>query len=137
MGWCVGQLEWINSETGQSLPVELHRPVTLENSRFVPAPWMIKGKIVQFVPEHVWTPAPTDDVPEGSYDDEYEERPPKGYVVVRLYDKHVVAEWGRHCALRWDEYAQVVEAEKEQSTLTDPSDNDTDGYVGETSEEEP
>ena len=75
---CLGvwQLEWINSESGDSLPVELGMAVTLENSRFVPSPWIIQGKIVKFVPEHVWTPAPTDQVPEGSYDREYEKRPP-------------------------------------------------------------
>jgi hypothetical protein len=135
---CLGvwQVEWINSESGDSLPVELGMAVTLENSRFVPSPWIIRGKIVKFVPEHVWTPAPTGQVPEGSYDREYEKRPPNGYVVVRLYDKEAVADWGRHNCLQWVEYAAIVAGEKLQPTLGDPSEDEGDDSGSETSVED-
>eukprot|EP00854_Cymbomonas_tetramitiformis_P009397 gene9397-11133_t len=59
------------------------------------------------------------------------DRPPTGYVVVRLYDKQAVAEWGRHNCLRWDEYAAIVECESQRGdmpAITDPSDAEEDDY---------
>ncbi|KAK3288345.1 hypothetical protein CYMTET_4169 [Cymbomonas tetramitiformis] len=121
---------WVNTENGGSLPVRIGSSVTLHESRFVPAPWIIEAKIVGFNPDHVWTAAPTEhDVPEGTYDGEFGERPPNGCVVVRLYHPR------REHWLEWQEYAQIVESEAECPTHTDPSDDDEE-YVSETSEED-
>ncbi|KAK3242212.1 hypothetical protein CYMTET_48083 [Cymbomonas tetramitiformis] len=106
------------------------RKVHRVHASTVPAPWIIEAKIVGFNPDHVWTVAPTEhDVPEGMYDGEFGERPPNGYVVVRLYHPR------REHWLEWQEYAQIVESEAECPTHTDPSDDDEE-YVSETSEED-
>ena len=93
--------------------------VQLEESRFVEAPWIIPGKIVDFNPDHVWTPVPAySHVPDGSFDEEFDERPPNGYVVVRLYNPRE-EHW-----LRRSEYEQIWDSEQECPSHFDASDDE-------------
>ena len=125
------QFTWVDSENGASLPVQLGWAVTLHESRFAEAPWAIPGKIIGFNPDHVWTAAPTDSEIPGTFDEEFEERPPNGHVVVKLY--HPKQEhW-----LNRREYQQIVDTEEECPTREDPSGDDSCAdHVSETSEED-